>query len=321
MRRTSIISLAFRHPDRAADAVDVNRGLILQWLQKAAEYRPDFVCFSEMCVQVSADPTLTDPMATWIQAAETVPGPTTEVVGEKARELRTHVVLPLAERDGSDVYNSAVLIGRDGAVAGVYRKNYPPIPELAVGVGPGTEVPVWETDRGRVGMAICFDLEFPQVALALARGAADLVFWPSMYEGGRKLCTWARDYGFYVVSCHAGSSAIVDMNGAVLSGAGQETPLASEEGLASSAFAEVNTDRRTYHLDFNEQKVAAVRARYGDSISIELMSPENLFILTSNTDTLTVDEIEEEFELERLRDFLDRSMRLRDERVRTPVSV
>jgi hypothetical protein len=104
------------------------------------------------------------------------------------------------------------------------------------------------------------------------------------------------------------------MNGEILTrGTGNE-PFSSCEGLQCCAFAELNTDQRVYHLDYNEKRIAHIRAAYGDDVSIEVMQPENLFILRSETDSVTVGDIEREFTLEPLRHFLDRSMRMREER-------
>ena len=92
------------------------------------------------------------------------------------------------ERAGGRVYNAAVLIDRKGKVAGVYRKMFPTPGEIEDGITPGTEAPVFETDFGRVGMAICWDLHFPrEVCWPMAERGVQLICWPSMYAGGFQL--------------------------------------------------------------------------------------------------------------------------------------
>jgi len=77
-------------------------------------------------------------------------------------------VAGLYERAGARIYNTAVLIGRDGSLAGRYRKMSLPDEEIEGGITPGSETPVFDTDFGRVGLMICWDSSYPEVARALA---------------------------------------------------------------------------------------------------------------------------------------------------------
>lgn len=100
-----------------------------------------------------------------------------------ARELS--VVLPISvyERDNNALYNSLAMIDADGTVLGTYRKSH--IPD-----GPGyhekfyfnpgdTGFPVWETQAGKVGAAICWDQWFPEAARILALKGADVICYPT----------------------------------------------------------------------------------------------------------------------------------------------
>ncbi len=84
----------------------------------------------------------------------------------------------LLERDGAVVYNVAVLIGPDGKVAGKYRKVCLPRGEADNGVTPGSEYPVFETRFGKLGMMVCYDGFFPEVARELTKGGAEVIAWP-----------------------------------------------------------------------------------------------------------------------------------------------
>ncbi|MFC5750478.1 carbon-nitrogen hydrolase family protein [Actinomadura rugatobispora] len=113
-----------------------------------------------------------------------IPGPVTEPFQETARELGVHLCLGTYERgpDPATVYNSAVLIGPDGSVLGVYRKTHPFRVEDSRHGGwatAGTEVCVVPTDLGRIGMAICFDGDFPELWRIQAVRGAELVCRPS----------------------------------------------------------------------------------------------------------------------------------------------
>jgi len=250
MRNTRILSVGcwnrsgLEGPERLA----LNRKMVLTCLDRAGAFDPDFVVFPEIMLQGSVGRT-----PEILKYAEPVPGPMVDAVGEKARQLNSHVIIPLLEQVGNKVYNSAVLVGRDGNVIGVYHKFRATGYEIEGGVQPGEEVPVWETDRGRVGCAICFDLEYDDVGLALSRGKAHIVFWPTMFSGGRRIAGWCMTYGFYMVKCAAAHGCVVDPMGRTLAIDDPITYLPDDLGEVRWTFAEINTDFKVYHPDFNRE--------------------------------------------------------------------
>ena len=114
----------------------------------------------------------------YAEVAEPVPGRTTRVLGELARARDAWVVAGLYEREGVAIYNTAVLLDRQGRLAGAYRKVYLPREEVEGGLTPGDEYPVFTTDFGRVGLMICWDAQYADPARALALGGAELVLVP-----------------------------------------------------------------------------------------------------------------------------------------------
>lgn len=121
----------------------------------------------------------------WYATAEPEDGPTVSRMREVAREHGVVLIVPWYEEEQPGVYyNSACVIERDGTVVGKYRKTH--IPH----VGPcfwekfyfkpgNLGYPVWETSVGRVGLIICYDRHFPEVARELGLKGAELVFNPS----------------------------------------------------------------------------------------------------------------------------------------------
>ena len=97
----------------------------------------------------------------YTSVAEPVPGPTTEYFGKLAKQHDCYIVAGLPEREGHLVYNVAVLLGPDGEVAGKYRKVTLPREEIARGIAPGDDYPVFDTRFGKVGVMICYDVFFP----------------------------------------------------------------------------------------------------------------------------------------------------------------
>jgi len=110
--------------------------------------------------------------------AEPIPGPSTEYFGAFAREFNVYIVAGLLERDGHVVYNTAALLGPDGKLAGKYRKVTLPDGEIEEGLTPGRDYPVFETRFGTLGMMICYDGFFPEVARELTKRGAEVIAWP-----------------------------------------------------------------------------------------------------------------------------------------------
>jgi predicted amidohydrolase len=118
-------------------------------------------------------------------AAEPIPGPRTEALAGFARTLGIWLFAgSLPERHGPSLYNTAVAFDRDGRLVASHRKAhlYPTTGEERV-FTPGDTLTTVETEElGVVGLTICFDGDFPEVPVALARRGARLVIQPSAYE-------------------------------------------------------------------------------------------------------------------------------------------
>lgn len=287
----------------------VNLDPLREVVLRVARDRPDFVCFPEVCACIGGG------MAAGVKAAPELE-PFAAAVGKLAREANVNLVVPFLERYQGRVYNSVPVVDRNGKLALVYRKNYPTVSEMQAGVTPGWEVPVAECDGVRVGAAVCFDANYPQVAAELERQRARVVFWPSMFWGGQLLQHWALRYGFYLVVAYGAESAVIDMSGRYLVKQGSETHQVRGKRLPPWAVAEVNADREVYHLDFNQDHFPKIRDKYGADVDIEVYQPEAFFLLTSRRPGLSVEDIAREFKLETLRDYLTRSVRMREEHLR-----
>jgi predicted amidohydrolase len=114
----------------------------------------------------------------YAEVAESIPGPTTLRLAELARRKKSWIVAGIYEREGKVIYNTSVLLDREGRVAGKYRKVYLPREELERGLTPGDSYPVFQTDFGTVGMMICYDVFFADPARALAAQGAELILMP-----------------------------------------------------------------------------------------------------------------------------------------------
>lgn len=96
-------------------------------------------------------------------------------IARAAAEAETAVVVGFAERTARGVANSVACIDRDGSTAGVYRKTYLFESEADAGFVPGEELVLLELAGRRIAPLICFDIEFPEPARAVALAGADLL--------------------------------------------------------------------------------------------------------------------------------------------------
>lgn len=164
----------------------------------------------------------------YVDCAETVPGPSTDYFGELAKKHDLYIVAGLLEREKHLIYNVAVLIGPDGNVVGKYRKITLPRGEIEGGITPGDSYPVFQTRFGKVGMMICYDGFFPEVARELSNNGAEVIAWPvwgcNPMLGSARACD---NHVFIVSSTYTDTSsnwmisAIYGRDGQVLSQAKQ----------------------------------------------------------------------------------------------------
>lgn len=117
------------------------------------------------------------------ELAEPVNGPTITALREAAKQAGVYVVAPIAlyhDDLPSVPFNSAVLIDREGNVAGVYDKQHLWALERFYFRG-GNGTPVFQTDFGTIGIMICYDMGYPEVARMLALQGAQIVLCPSAW--------------------------------------------------------------------------------------------------------------------------------------------
>ncbi len=148
----------------------------IEVLEEAASREVDLVVFPECNLSGYAFGSLDEARVSAITTA----GPELRELADASARLNIHSVVGYLEREGDDVYNSVALIG-PGEVIGSYRKIH--LPCLAadrfVTQGDYEEPPVFETPVGRIGLAICYDLRFPESARSLALAGAEIIAQPT----------------------------------------------------------------------------------------------------------------------------------------------
>jgi len=168
----------------SGDDVVANERQVTGLLERAAEGGADLVALPEVWPRQGS--------ATQIrESAEPVPGPRTERLAEIAARHRMWVHGgSVLERDGERVFNTSVLFDREGNLVATYRKIHlfdadPPgaVPSRESSMfSAGDQIVTSETEFGRVGMSICYDVRFPELYRALAVQGATILFVPSAFR-------------------------------------------------------------------------------------------------------------------------------------------
>ena len=240
--------------------------------RQAGAARIDLVCLPETIL--SAGSPDHSPEAVHAQAVP-VPGPWLEAFREVARAYRMGICFSVLERAGTRdelVYNTALLLGRDGELIGTYRKVHLALMEARQGVAAGHEFPVYAFDGVTVGMGICMDSSAAETCRILAQRGAEIMLMPIMGDfrasrwvhGGREFDTerWklvqrshAFDNHLYVVACRNANfgSAITAPWGEII---------AYNDGDRDLIWADVHLDRlRSHPLGASIQAVLASMRR------------------------------------------------------------
>jgi predicted amidohydrolase len=305
MRSVRVASISFMGAGRAStprETIERNLNALIRLMEKAYADEPDIICLPE------CSPMLGLSIEEMVKAAEEVPGRIFNEVASKAKDYGVYVICPMIEKKEGYVYNSAILIDRGGEYVGSYHKMYPTIGEMNAGIRPGTEPKTFTVDFGKIGVAICFDLNFEDVIKGMADDGAELIFFPSMYPGGLQLKMWAFKYAIYFVSAITGEgSVIVDPLGRVLATSSVYSPVICKT---------INLDYKIIHIDYHYEKMDSIKRKYGAKVEIEVSRPEGIFLLTSNLKDLSVNDLINEFQLDTREEYFQKSARIRAEILR-----
>ncbi|MFZ4683694.1 MAG: carbon-nitrogen hydrolase family protein [Terrimicrobiaceae bacterium] len=207
-------------------------------------------------------------------------------LGAMARRHQTYLVVCfnlLEEGDAGTVSNAAVLFDRQGAVAGIYRKVFgvADLERRTVegGKKPGDGFPVFQTDFGRIGLLICYDMGFVEGLEAYAAEGVDLILWPSMSPQTVVPRLNARRFGLHIVSATPRSNA------SVFDPLGEIVAQATREGVVT---CEIDLDFRIVHWQAALRNGEALRERYGDKVGFRYSETEDYGIFWSNDPGLPI---------------------------------
>jgi predicted amidohydrolase len=261
--------------------------LAIEHLQTAGQKGVDIACLPEEFAGERGEP---------------IPGPTTRAVAELARKYHMYVVCPIREQadpaDGAGrQYNTAVLLDREGRVAGYYRKVF-------VFWGEGLNVSeegvkVFDTDFGRIALLTCFDANFDEVWQEAERKGAEIVFWPSAYGGGIPLNGYAMIHNYYVVAVGLGN--MIDVFGRTI----RDVEMPREQQF----IATLDLDLTIAHLDFNGEKIKKLLAEHKGEVELvpDIGPMEGWKVIRAIKPGVSARQLCKDYKIEILRDYRHRS--------------
>ncbi len=158
--------------DKMADVVK-QIGLTLPWVQ--------LVMFHELAVPGLVQFVSAETPHAWRKSAQPIPGPATDRLCKIARKTRKWLIPgSMYEKDGDEIYNTAIVISPEGEIVTTYRKMFPWLP-YEMGTAAGDSFCVFDIpDVGRFGLLICYDMWFPEMTRTLAWMGAEVILQPTM---------------------------------------------------------------------------------------------------------------------------------------------
>ena len=224
----------------------------LEWIDAAGREGCDILCLPE-AFNVVGTPAMFgsgvgDPEAI-LAGAEEIPGPISEAVAERARQHRMYVIAVYLVRENGRVLNRASIFDRQGKLVGAYDKFNPTDYELQKwGVTPGSDLPVFDLDFGRIAIMICYDVFFPEMVRLYSFKGAEIVFLstgnitPSPRVVYEQLRVRASDYSVHIAMSNFGiappyaphvgrvlpsRACVIDHDGLVIADTGHRPGLAT----------------------------------------------------------------------------------------------
>jgi predicted amidohydrolase len=296
-------SLRAKVPLSISSTVSYCETYLLEQLSQVIPDKPDIIILPEICdIPYGISPQDKDELINYLAIRS---NKILSMLTEFAHQHHCYITYPTLwhTADGT-LHNTVIMLDRSGKLMGKYDKCHPTPWELETGIMPGIQPYIAVCDFGSVGFAICFDLNFEELCEHYAKAKPDVIAFCSMYHGGLMQRYWA-----YACRAHL-VGAIGGVGGFVISPVGEY--VASSTNYFNYTSTIINLDSMVVHLDYNWQRINAMRAKYGTAVSIFDPGFLGAVLISSESDKFTVQDLKAEFEMESLDEYLKRTLKLQD---------
>lgn len=267
---------------------------MLERMEGVKGLHPDLVCLPELFDTSWVDETF---VISDIAEDEKVPGPVTVRIAEFAKKNSCYVACPIYTKKAENYFNSCLLVDRKGNIAGVYNKIHPVKDEIvtgnsgkeAIGVLPGAKnQPVIETDFGKVGIQICYDVNWQDGWENYKKQGAEIILFSSQFPGGRILNYFAWRYSSYIVSSTGGDARIVDMSG---------NDLHASSTFVRYAWADINLEKLNADTWPTNERLPELFNKYGDRLAMKVWDNTGVITIESMDPQVKVRDVLKEFKI------------------------
>ncbi|WP_435007926.1 nitrilase-related carbon-nitrogen hydrolase [Tundrisphaera lichenicola] len=296
-------------PEEIGARLDALGALVDEMAQEASRKYPgdglDLAVLTESAVSHTSGP----PSARAVQ----LHGAIQEALGAIARKHNTYLVAPmdLVEQGlgGTTYANAAVLFDRQGKMVGYYRKAHPVAvlgtDELEGGIKPGSDYPVFDCDFGKLGIQICWDVQFEEGWKVLGDRGAEIVAWPTASPATAQPASRAAANRYFVVSSTWREDAtIFEPTGLVA---------AQVESPGKVLIHQVDLSHALLGWSSPLRNGQALSEKFGDKVGYHYEPREDLGLFWSNDPRMTIGQMIESLGLEEIDAQVERNRRLQDE--------
>jgi beta-ureidopropionase len=267
---------------------------VLGIMEEMLPYKPDIICLPEIFAFTHIDNLKYDIK----DVAEKVPGPVVTPFLNFAAKNKCYVICPTYTLRQGNIYIAAVLIDRQGKVAGEYQKMRPAENEMKMGIKPGKfKPPVFQTDFGKIGIQICFDVKYDEGWDYLKEHGAQIIFWPSAYAAGQEISSRAWRHQVYIAtSTQKDTSKICDLSGETIAHTGR--------WQRNWICAPVNLEKAFILAWPAVSLFPEILKKYGSKIRLNTFHEEEWTIIESLDPDVKVADILKEYNLKTMHAFL-----------------
>jgi beta-ureidopropionase len=267
--------------DTAGEMIDE----IFRFMDQVLVYRPDIICTPEVFPWSNVRQSYT------LDEKVEISGKVLARLTDYARKNKCYIIGSVYTRERGKTYNAGVVIDRKGAKIGEYRKTYCTEGEIRSGLTPGPlKPPVFQTDFGKIGIQICFDILWDTGWVSMKEQGAEIIFWPSAYGGGQNINAKAGQHRYAVASStRKGASKLCDMSSEVISYTGSWDK--------NFYCGPVNLEKVFLHSWPYVRRFDEIRQKYGRKVLIRNYHEEEWSTIESLSPDVTIQQIMKEFDL------------------------